>query len=1017
MAIDLDSSNYHTGTATVQQGSTTVTGTNTSWQLALRAGDMFGTHVGDGIRILSIESNTSMTLAYPWVGESQTNAPYEVQLTLQAIGYQKAVRELLLILTNGNIEAFASLAGEVDQIPMFTGPAAMTTISRQDLINGVRFDATANTLPELSQYDDKQALFSVFVSDAGDGRSAIYIKKSAAVGDWSNPAYITGPVGPSIEINVGNTLTLPAGTNATVTNSGTPTAPVLEFGIPAGEGFKSRGDYAPATPYNKGDVVQYNGSSFIANVATTGNPPPAPPATGNNQWQLLAKMGDGGDMYKSVYDPTGQNRDIFAAINDKTFMYDTVAIAAAATIPANIHAIIISGYYAYGDFGEAMYRRVTTEPTHAGKLQSADGAWWEIVGVELNAQCFGVTPTVQGGSNNQFGSAIDWSVKTGGIIVITAGTYNAGGRNIFNEGKFGAKGEVTILSQWTNMPPLMDVVYGVINFQNANPDNLSMVNQSIPAQILPFSGVVTDGIDEVVSPLSGQNLEPFLLPWSGSLTTPESPLPVGFSYVDDNLVFDMTNSSIPSNNFVMGVLPAQVGVLFESSVQTPSPTTNQARGIMLTGGNFNGANFTVIIWQNNSNNSFAPTVYWKNHSTNATGSYVLWNIHGQHLQESMRFNWSTLGVRLISSTLAQIVTNGVCIGYVTAPVGGFTGVGFGTYKQAATGNVSVNNTTATYNANIPVAPASVLFFGDSITDPRYSNWPSYIKPMINGANGLYISDTKNIAVSGNTSAQQLAAINAEDISKYNIVIGMVGTNDIQQQVDINVFINNINGIINKATSTGAILVMGIPPQYYDRTLAQKYGVTGANPVNSEKGSIYRTALNKTIATARKNGKVVIAVDIGRLSAVNLARSLTYKYPLTPDNLHPSGGYSLTIAKAFARSLMSLLRGGSIGQNDLSLISGRFFKNGWRWEHWQLSLFNISPSGNKKIVVNALGGTITDGTVIMKLPPMLRPLGEEVRPAGTSSAKPSGVCKVHIKPNGDVEVYGAEGFVGFEAEYR
>lgn len=123
MAIDIDSSFYRTGTATVAANGTTVTGQGTSWKTALRAGDMFGTHVGDGVRILSVNSNTSLTLAWPWKGPAQTATGYEVQLTLQAIGYQKAVRELLQLLTNGNLESLASVVGEVNTMPYFTGIA------------------------------------------------------------------------------------------------------------------------------------------------------------------------------------------------------------------------------------------------------------------------------------------------------------------------------------------------------------------------------------------------------------------------------------------------------------------------------------------------------------------------------------------------------------------------------------------------------------------------------------------------------------------------------------------------------------------------------------------------------------------------------------------------------------------------------------------------------------------------------------------------------------------------------
>ena len=51
----------------------------------------------------------------------------------------------------------------------------------------------------------------------------------------------------------------------------------------------------------------------------------------------------------------------------------------AATVPAAIQAIRTSGYAGVGDGGSALYKRVGSAPSHPGKVQSTDGAWWEII--------------------------------------------------------------------------------------------------------------------------------------------------------------------------------------------------------------------------------------------------------------------------------------------------------------------------------------------------------------------------------------------------------------------------------------------------------------------------------------------------------------------------------------------------------------------------------------------------------------------------------------------------------------
>ena len=60
-------------------------------------------------------------------------------------------------------------------------------------------------------------------------------------------------------------------------------------------------------------------------------------------------------------------------------LYDTRADLAAAAVPAPVQAVRTAGYAAVGDGGGALYRRVGAEPAHNLKVQSSDGAWWELV--------------------------------------------------------------------------------------------------------------------------------------------------------------------------------------------------------------------------------------------------------------------------------------------------------------------------------------------------------------------------------------------------------------------------------------------------------------------------------------------------------------------------------------------------------------------------------------------------------------------------------------------------------------
>lgn len=84
------------------------------------------------------------------------------------------------------------------------------------------------------------------------------------------------------------------------------------------------------------------------------------------------------------------------------------------TIPATIKLIRTSGYAVAGDRGEASYVRVATQPPHAGKVQSQDGAWWEIVFPgSVNVLAFGADPTGTVAANVAIQNAIDYTIYSG----------------------------------------------------------------------------------------------------------------------------------------------------------------------------------------------------------------------------------------------------------------------------------------------------------------------------------------------------------------------------------------------------------------------------------------------------------------------------------------------------------------------------------------------------------------------------------------------------------------------------
>jgi hypothetical protein len=112
---------YNTGTSSVNANGTAVTGQGTSWlSSGVQAGDFYWA-AGLHVRIASVNSNTSLTLAYPWPGAGRSADAYEVQFTPDATRALVAARQVLDALTNGNLFSVANLQTSANKLAYYTG--------------------------------------------------------------------------------------------------------------------------------------------------------------------------------------------------------------------------------------------------------------------------------------------------------------------------------------------------------------------------------------------------------------------------------------------------------------------------------------------------------------------------------------------------------------------------------------------------------------------------------------------------------------------------------------------------------------------------------------------------------------------------------------------------------------------------------------------------------------------------------------------------------------------------------
>lgn len=196
MAIRPD---WEAGTITLVAGSSDFTTTDSALQTAaISAGDEIITPAGLVLIIAEITGQNTGQLMLPCpAGAAGANQPLRIRYQPDGSRVQGAMRMVREFLVTGNLDAFAALVGRPNAVPVFTGFGALALMDT-DMFGGGSaggWDATVFDRAGLDAYADRPAGYRVMVIDAGELRSAVFQKQTAAAGDWSQPIYFTGNEG------------------------------------------------------------------------------------------------------------------------------------------------------------------------------------------------------------------------------------------------------------------------------------------------------------------------------------------------------------------------------------------------------------------------------------------------------------------------------------------------------------------------------------------------------------------------------------------------------------------------------------------------------------------------------------------------------------------------------------------------------------------------------------------------------------------------------------------------------
>lgn len=166
-------------------------------------------------------------------------------------------------------------------------------------------------------------------------------------------------------------------------------------------------------------------------------------------------------------------------------IYATLAGISGLTIPVGISLIRVNGNAAAGDFGDGLYKSVSSEPSHAGKGQSAGGVWWELVERSPRVQQFNLPAS--GDQTAAFNRLETYA--SGKVVDLLGQTYTvtaAPNQNTYINGYFSISNMVRSTLLFNEPAP--DPV-----FQTNGSDAIGLLRRSLGTPAIQTVGIVLIG--------------------------------------------------------------------------------------------------------------------------------------------------------------------------------------------------------------------------------------------------------------------------------------------------------------------------------------------------------------------------------------------------------------------------------------------------------------------------------------------------------------------------------------------